>query len=332
MDIVRIPLYVLQHATKNFIRERFTGSVGASKNVHVGKIPHGNRVKSIVAKRLDRTLGDHVFYRELDILLKFKHKNIVNLEGYCDEEGEKIIVYESPLIGRLDWQLNENLITWMKRLEICIDIATGLDFLHGSLLRRETVIHGDINSCKVQLTKDLKAKISDFGRAFISPTNQESIKHIINDPAGEPLNCDQEYAETGVLTTKSDIYSFGVVLFEILCGRYVYSYPEDQPLTYIVKHLFEEGKLDKIVFEGIKGKIGPQSFDTFTRIAYQCIDDDREKRPTASEVLVQLKKALDFQVSSQNYKTLAFFNFLKLVSEAVEDMLIKDIFYKQKNL
>ncbi|XP_071719509.1 putative receptor-like protein kinase At5g39000 [Rutidosis leptorrhynchoides] len=184
----------------------------------------------------------------------------------------------------------------MKRLEICIDIASGLEFLHGGLLRREEVIHGDITSSNVLLMEDWTAKITSFGHSMISPINQE-LDYIIGDPTGTMAYCDPLYIETKISKKMSDIYSFGVVLFEILCGLPVYAYHNNQPLIYLVKHHYEGGKLDELMFKGIKEKIGPQSLDTFSRIVCKCIDDDdREKRPTATQVLVELKEALDFQM------------------------------------
>ncbi|XP_071719508.1 uncharacterized protein [Rutidosis leptorrhynchoides] len=298
MDIIKISFEDIKSATDNFNEKRCIGKGGFGK-VYKGILPHANGQNIIVAaKRLQRNgtsgQGDPEFHQELEILFKFKHKNIINLEGYCDEMDEKIVVYEYASKESLDKWLNNKSLTWLKRLAICIDIASGLDFLHGGFSRQEAVIHRDIKSSNVLLSEDWKAKITDFGLSIITPMNQ-TIDDIINDPVGTCGYLDPVYLKTEILTKKSDIYSFGVVLFDILCGKLAWTYNMNQLLISLVKHNFEESKLDDIVFEGIKGKIGPQSFDTFSRIAYRCLDLDREKRPTASQVLVQLKKALDFQ-------------------------------------
>ncbi|XP_022007710.1 receptor-like protein kinase ANXUR2 [Helianthus annuus] len=103
----------------------------------------------------------------------------------------------------------------------------------------------------------------------------------------------------GFLTTSSDIYSIGVVLFEILCGRLAWA--EDckdhtESLGPLAKRVYEEGKLDETVFEGIKEQLGPESLSVYAGVAYQCLHDESEERPTARELVIQLKKALDVQL------------------------------------
>ncbi|GKF18663.1 kinase-like domain, phloem protein 2-like protein, partial [Tanacetum coccineum] len=190
-------------------------------------------------------------------------------------------------------------LTWKKRLEICIDIARGLTFLHGtSCAKQEVVIHRDIKSKNVLLHGDWKAKIAYFGCSLISPVNQE-MKYVVNNAKGTPGYCDPLYTTTGVLTKESDIYSFGVLLFEMLCGRLVteHNISKAQNQVHAVRRHFEEGKLSEMVLEAAKKQIVPESLVTFQNIAYKCTLEERAKRPTASDVLKQLNKALEFQVS-----------------------------------
>ncbi|GKD11541.1 kinase-like domain, phloem protein 2-like protein, partial [Tanacetum coccineum] len=108
---------------------------------------------------------------------------------------------------------------------------------------------------------------------------------------------DPLYAKTGFLTKESDIFSLGAVLFDILCGKLSSEKVDDEYLylPFLAKQHYHLGKLDELVFEGIKEQIDPQSLITFARIAYQCIHHRRERRPTAPEVVIQLNKALEFQ-------------------------------------
>ncbi|MFS8009001.1 putative protein kinase RLK-Pelle-CrRLK1L-1 family [Helianthus anomalus] len=104
----------------------------------------------------------------------------------------------------------------------------------------------------------------------------------------------------GFLTEKSDIYSFGVVLFEILYGRLAWAEDckdHNETLGPLAKIFYEEGKLDEIVFVGIQEQLRPESLSIFASMAYQCLPDKSESRPTASELVIQLNKALDVQVS-----------------------------------
>ncbi|KAJ0624986.1 putative protein kinase RLK-Pelle-CrRLK1L-1 family [Helianthus annuus] len=303
MDIVRISLEDIKYATDNFSEEKCIGR-GAFGKLFKGQLRHANGHKIIAAKRLNTMNGEGVreFFRELEILLKFTHRNVIGLEGYCDEMGEKIIVYEYAPNSSLNNLLKDASLTWKKRLEIGIDVASGLDFLHGGVLRQEMVLHRDMKSSNILLDRNWKAKIANFELSLISPNNQDTEYVIEEDPAGTAGYIDPAYLKTHTLSKAADIYSFGVVLFEILCGRLaiptgVDVQDKEQYLGPLAKNFHEKNKLEELVFEGIKEQIVPLSLSTFAKVAYNCLNDDRSQRPTASEVVVQLKKALEFHVS-----------------------------------
>ncbi|XP_076945197.1 uncharacterized protein LOC143616169 [Bidens hawaiensis] len=238
--------------------------------------------------------GDHHFLMELEILFEYKHKNIIGLEGYYNENHEKIIVYEHASNRSLDRYLNDASLTWTKRLKICIDIARGLAFLHGGAPTKEIVIHRDIKSANILLNVDWKAKISDFGLSAITTTNQEVVSKLV----GTIGYVDPQYEITGFFTEKSDIYSFGVVLFEILFGQLLVPNRKNydqQHVTRILKQIREEEKLGLIVYEDIKKQINPKSLSAFRLIVSRCLNFFRQNRPTAEEVLQQLEKSLEFQ-------------------------------------
>ncbi|XP_023772789.1 probable serine/threonine-protein kinase PBL1 [Lactuca sativa] len=192
--------------------------------------------------------------------------------------GESIIVYEYASRGSLDRYLPDNGLSWIKRLEICIDIASGLDVLHGGGVTQEVaVIHRDIKSSNILLDDNWKAKITDFGMSFISPMNKDMDFVIENNTYGTLGYCDPLYLEIGFLTKESDIYSFGVVLFEILCGRLVHEYKNGDPGQSLADLIRVHYKMGKMVFESIKQQIVPKSLSTFQMIAYQCLHDEREQ-------------------------------------------------------
>ncbi|MFS7909184.1 putative protein kinase RLK-Pelle-CrRLK1L-1 family [Helianthus anomalus] len=244
--------------------------------------------------------GVREFFLELDILLKFTHRNVIGLEGYCDEMGEKIIVYEYAPNSSLDNLLNDASLTWKKRLEIGIDVASGLEFLHGGVLipRQEMVLHRDMKSGNILLDRNLKAKISNFELSLISPNKEDTNYVVEDDPAGTAGYIDPAYLKNDTIRKAADIYSFGVVLFEILCGRLaiptgVDVQDKEQYLGPLAKNFYEKNKLEELVFEGIKEQIVPLSLSTFAKVAYNCLHDEPSQRPTASEVVVQLKKVLE---------------------------------------
>nr|GEV83667.1 protein kinase, ATP binding site-containing protein [Tanacetum cinerariifolium] len=219
---------------------------------------------TIVAKRWNSKSGsgDHQFWTELDILFNRKHENIIGLVGYCNEMNETIIVYKHASNGSLDKHLDNASLTWMKRLRICINITSGLVVLHGDSLH-------------------------------------EHKEHTNDNAYGTFGNLDPVYAELGSLTTKSDIYSFGVIFFEILCGRLAWSEgceDHSRSIVPLAKSSYKEGKIDEMVFRDIKQQIVPQSMTTFAKIAYECVSDDGFDRPEASEVVIRLKEALTLQI------------------------------------
>ncbi|XP_076941253.1 uncharacterized protein LOC143610741 [Bidens hawaiensis] len=297
MDNPRIPLEDIKQATKNFHDDNCIGGEGYGK-FYKGNLPDGDEVNTIVAKRLDMRFGqrERQFFGELQILWEYKHKNFIGLVGYSDEHDEKIVVYEYASRRSLDKYLNDATLTWVKRLNICIDVASALDFIHGGVGKQAKVIHGDIKTANILLTHDWKAKVADFRLSIIKPITQEP-EYAINHACGTPGYMDQLYEKLGFLTPESDIYSFAVVLFEILCGRSTIAIHEQEGhhLSYLIKNRFEKGKHDEVVFEQIREQIVPGSLNVFKEIAYRCLHHEGEKRPTTKTILTQLKRALEIQ-------------------------------------
>ncbi|XP_076934489.1 uncharacterized protein LOC143600794 isoform X2 [Bidens hawaiensis] len=294
-----ISLEDIKVATQNFHSDNFIGG-GGFGGVFKGNLEDGDGVKTIVAKRLDTRLGqgEQQFWNELQILLEYKHENVIGLIGYCDEKDEKVIVYEYAPKGSLDRYLKDASLTWVKRLIICIDVATALCFLHGGVGKQAKVIHRDIKTANILLSHEWKAKLGDFGLSLISPVTQKT-EYVIDYACGTRGYVDPLYEKLRFLTIESDIYSFGVVLFEILCGRSTFEikkhkghYPPD-----FIRNMFEEGKHDDVVFEQIREQIEPKSLAIFQEIAYPCLYHETETRPTTRKVLTQLKKALEIQIS-----------------------------------
>ncbi|GJU43348.1 kinase-like domain, phloem protein 2-like protein, partial [Tanacetum coccineum] len=217
-DNLKLSLEDVKLATQDFSQHNIIGH-GDFGNVYRGKATNTHGVNITAAKRLDKKTaeGEAQFATELEILMEYKHDNVIGLVGYCDEEDEKIIVYDYASRGSLDKYLSDDSLTWVMRLKICIDIAIGLEFLHGTVSSPEMVIHRDISSSNILLFDDWKAKISDFGLSLVCPTNEDA-GFVIDNVIGTIGYRDPLYAKTGFLTKESDIFSLGAVLFDILCG------------------------------------------------------------------------------------------------------------------
>ncbi|KAF5784391.1 putative protein kinase RLK-Pelle-LRR-I-1 family [Helianthus annuus] len=293
----------IKRATQNFNNYNCIGGGGFGR-VYKGDLQDGDGFKTIVAKRLDTRFGqgEQQFLSELQILMDYKHQNVIGLLGYCDEIDEKVIIYEYASRGSLDKYLNVASLTWVKRLNICIDVASALDFLHGGGGKQAKVIHRDIKSANILLNHDWKAKLADFGLSLISPLTHET-DYVIDHACGTPGYLDPVYRKSGFLTIESDIYSFGVVLFEMLCGRstFIIHKHEGHYLPDFIKNRFDEGKHDEVVFKQIREQMEPKSLTTFQKIAYRCLHPQREERLTTKEVSMELEKALAFQVSYHTY-------------------------------
>ncbi|KAK9077820.1 hypothetical protein SSX86_006158 [Deinandra increscens subsp. villosa] len=296
---LRIGLGAIKSATNNFCDKNYIGKGGFGK-VYKGELVQSEVSIVVAVKRLDRTFGqgDPEFWKEIMMLSVYKHENIISLLGFCDESGEKIIVYEYAPKRSLDLYLRSPDLTWIQRLEICIGAARGVEYLHNLKGTQHRILHRDIKSSNILLDENWKAKISDFGLSKFGPANQDNT-FLVSHAVGTVGYCDPLYAEMGFLTKESDVYSFGVVLFEVLCGRLCIGNYKDgsPPLVGLARQSFEQNKLNEIVFDHIEEQMNPDSLKVFASVAYRCLKRDREERPTMTQVVKELEIALETQLA-----------------------------------
>ncbi|GKB86529.1 protein kinase, ATP binding site-containing protein [Tanacetum coccineum] len=261
---LKVELQAIKSATNGFDDSHCIGKGGFGK-VYKGELVHSKGQSVVAIKRLDRAFGqgDPEFWKEIIMLSLYRHDNIVSLRGFCDDCGEKILVYDYASKRSLDLYLNDKDLTWVQRLEICIGAARGLAYLHNPGQTQQRVLHRDIKSSNILLDENWNARIADLGLSKFGPANQR-YTFLVSNGVGTIGYCDPLYLETGLLTKELDVYSFGVVLFEILCGRLCISYKHDERLTALA----------------------------FTTIAYQCLNRDQEQRPLMTEVVKELESAL----------------------------------------
>ncbi|GJX32725.1 kinase RLK-Pelle-CrRLK1L-1 family protein [Tanacetum coccineum] len=297
---LKIPLRDINLATNNFSKYNFIGKGGFGR-VYKGQLLHSTICTTVAVKRLDMNIsgqGPREFLIEIVMLASYKHHNLVSLVGFCDEDGEKIIVYKHEVHGSLDKYLASTDVTWDRRLRICLGAARGLEYLQNGVGMGHRVLHRDIKSFNILLDAKWEAKISDFGLCKLGPTNQE-LTFLVTNAAGTYGYVDPEYVKTGIFTKESDVYSFGVVLFEVLCGRLalISEYHDVRRFLFmLVKLHYDEGKLDEIIIPHQLKEMNQNSVKVFSKIAYQCLMEDRKQRPTMRLIVQELEIALDLQM------------------------------------
>ncbi|XP_076940079.1 calcium/calmodulin-regulated receptor-like kinase 1 [Bidens hawaiensis] len=299
---LRISLQDIKIATNNFTTLIGKGGYGY---VYKGELSLLGKLTTIAVKRLDAHFGQGLkeFLKEIHFLSRYKHENLVLLLGFCEEENEKILVYEHAEHGSFDTFLRMDStlcpLTCKQKIEICIDAACGLDYLHNQVAENYRIIHRDIKSANILLDHSWKAMIADFGLATIGRAN-EIDTFLITNVCGTPGYVDPKYIDTGILTKESDVYSFGVVLFEVLCGKLCFMNVNDKQkmLAPLVKSYYEKGNLHEIIDPSMKQQLHSNSLNKIAKIGYQCLLNDREKRPQMGLVLKNLKEALEVQHST----------------------------------
>ncbi|CAH1440950.1 unnamed protein product [Lactuca virosa] len=215
-----IPLEEIIKATRDFSPETCIGGGGFGK-VYRGQLSKQWQNRTAAFKRLDHNgyKGKNEFLTELKMMSSFNHEDIVPLIGYCDQGNEMIIVSEFASNGSLNHHLrnpnNSISLTWAQRMKICMGAAKGLEYLHSGLGENRAVIHRDMKSSSILLDDNLDAKICNFELSLFVNPNQPQV---YEPGAGTQFYIDPIYKESGMVNAGSDVYSFGIVMFEMLSG------------------------------------------------------------------------------------------------------------------
>lgn len=233
------------------------------------------------------------FSNEIALLKKIEHRSLVQLLGYIEKGNERIIITEYVSNGTLREHLDGQrglILGFSQRLEIAIDVAHGLTYLH--LYAEKPIIHRDVKSSNILLTDGFRAKVADFGFARTGPTEPDQSQ-IETDVRGTAGYVDPEYLRTNHLTIKSDVFSYGILLLEILSGRRPIEVRRGSRERITVRWAFEKYNtgdvkdiLDPMLTESINGDILNKTFG----VAFECVAPTRADRPPMKEVVEMLWK------------------------------------------
>ncbi|KAK3410875.1 hypothetical protein EUGRSUZ_J02902 [Eucalyptus grandis] len=274
--------------TGNFGRVIGEGGFG---KVYLGTLDNGTIVAVKMLSESSRQ-GYKEFQAEAQLLMILHHKNLVSLFGYCNESKHMTLIYEYMANGNLREHLSEGhsqVLTWSNRLQIAMDAAQGLDYLHNGC--KPSIIHRDMKTTNILLNEDFQAKVADFGLSRAFATEKDS--HVSTCPAGTPGYLDPEVHSSGNFHKKSDVYSFGVVLFELITGQPVITRSRDgSACIHILQWLIpivESDDIQRIMDPRLKGKFDVNSAWKIVEIAMSCTRPTSIQRPDIHQVLAELE-------------------------------------------
>ncbi|KAK0597755.1 hypothetical protein LWI29_028339 [Acer saccharum] len=234
--------------------------------------------------------GFQQFEAEVELLMR----NLVSLVGYCDEGNKMALVYEYMENGDLQEHLSDssaNVLSWEGRLRIAVEAAQGLEYLHNGC--KPPIIHRDVKSTNILLFENFEAKLADFGLSKSFPTDNNT--HVSTVVAGTPRYLDPEYYISNRLTEKSDVFSFGVVLLEIITCRTAITRTSEYQKTHLsqwVDSLISQGDVRKIVDQRLQGDFDMNSVWKAVEIAMACLSAAANARPTMNVVVMELNDCL----------------------------------------
>ncbi|KAI9109383.1 hypothetical protein K1719_019437 [Acacia pycnantha] len=305
---------------------------GGFGDVYLGTMQDGREVAVKLLSQTSRQ-GYKEFHSEADLLTFVHHKNLVSFVGYCDEGDVKALIYEYMAKGNLQqlllsvWKRNKisgkgckiflktcfnlyilcflhstyknpTLLKWLERLQIAVDVALGVDYLHYGI--RPPIVHRDLKTSNILLNENIQAKICDFGlcRSF----ENEHDSHISTISAGTLGYLDPEFRGSGKLNRKSDVYSFGIILLELITGQPAMkevSLGIKIPLLDWVNPKLNNGDIEAIVDPRLEGHYNRSSAWKLVEIAMSCTQPTAIQRPDISEVLTELKDCLASEITHE---------------------------------
>ncbi|PUZ37196.1 hypothetical protein GQ55_9G099500 [Panicum hallii var. hallii] len=282
----------VRRATKNFSEKLGGGSFGS---VYKGTLPGGQ--VAIAVKKLEGRLcvGEKQFRNEVRTIGVIQHVNLVRLRGFSSHGRERLLVYDHMPNGSLDKALfgGAPALSWRARFQIALGAARGMLYLHEGC--RDCIIHCDIKPENILLDEDLVPKVADFGLAKLLARDFSRVLTTVRGTIGYLA---PEWISGVPITAKADVYSYGMVLLEIVSGRRnarCWPATEQEPslsgyFPLVAARKVSQGEaLDGLLDERLHGDADPRELERACRVACWCVQDDEARRPTMEQVVQALE-------------------------------------------
>ncbi|WVZ49994.1 hypothetical protein U9M48_001295, partial [Paspalum notatum var. saurae] len=254
-----------------------------------GMLPNGGDV-AIKINRIGSTQGIQEFRNELKTIPRLQHVNVVKLLGCCAEGNHRILVYEYTERGSLHNIIHELqagvFLAWPVRFRIIEGIAQGTVYLHRH--SRLRVVHGDIKTLNILLDRDMTPMITDFGGAEILNSDADEREAEVRGTLGY---LDPEYYRTGIISTKSDVFGFGVTCLSVISAQHAVldlTGPERKSLSSHAWELWSSGRAMELIDPSLRADSRIREILRCLQIAMLCVQENRADRPTMAEVLMML--------------------------------------------
>ncbi|KAI8557471.1 hypothetical protein RHMOL_Rhmol04G0013600 [Rhododendron molle] len=328
----------LKLATRGFHSGRIVGR-GAFGTVYKACFQDSDTVFAVKRSKHNNHEGKTEFIAELSIIACLRHKNLVQLQGWCVEKGELLLVYEFMPNGSLDKVLypeteQGNPLTWLHRYNIAVGLASVLTYLHQEC--EQQVIHRDIKTSNIMLDASFNPRLGDFGLARLMDHDKSPVSTLT---AGTMGYLAPEYLQYGKATEKTDVFSYGVVILEVACGKR----PIDREicsqrmvnLVDWVWGLYSEGKVIEAADERLKGEFEAGDMEKLLLLGLSCANPDSLARPSMRKVLQILNNKAEVVVVPKLKPSLSFscgvsLSLEDIVSDAEEEIQTPGPMYEIK--
>lgn len=280
----------VKKATNGFSQDRLLGSGGFGE-VYKGELQDGTMV-AVKKARVGNLKSTQQVLNEVAILSQVNHKNLVRLLGCCVESEQPLMIYEYISNGTLYDHLHgigrySNFLDWKTRLKVAFQTAEALAYLHSAA--HTPIYHRDVKSTNILLDDEFNAKVSDFG---LSRLANPGLSHVSTCAQGTLGYLDPEYYRNYQLTDKSDVYSYGVVLLELLTSKKVIDFSRDQDDVNLAIHVGQHAR-NGTIMEVIDQRLlsGDQmvtSIKLFLDLALDCLREKKGERPSMKDIVQRL--------------------------------------------